>query len=99
FLLSISYIHHHCLLIRFFFSLIIPHPPRSTLFPYTTLFRSGQRSRKIDCPWPRAAQSSSVRCGAYGASRRSSGSTAGLLPTPCSLTRLMYSIIAAIAVL
>src|SRR5690606_17779764 len=23
-----------------FFSLIIPHPPRSTLFPYTTLFRS-----------------------------------------------------------
>src|SRR5439155_23726240 len=23
-----------------FFFLIIPHPPRSTLFPYTTLFRS-----------------------------------------------------------
>src|SRR5206468_12954152 len=24
----------------FFFSSLIPHPPRSTLFPYTTLFRS-----------------------------------------------------------
>src|SRR5207249_9200495 len=23
-----------------FFLLVIPHPPRSTLFPYTTLFRS-----------------------------------------------------------
>src|SRR5438552_13980812 len=25
----------------FFFFLLIPRPPRSTLFPYTTLFRSG----------------------------------------------------------
>src|SRR5258708_34445538 len=30
----------HCLLIFFFF-LMIRRPPRSTLFPYTTLFRSG----------------------------------------------------------
>src|SRR2546430_8490218 len=28
------------LLIRFFFFLMIRRPPRSTLFPYTTLFRS-----------------------------------------------------------
>src|SRR3989442_400501 len=28
--------HHHC----FFFFLMIRRPPRSTLFPYTTLFRS-----------------------------------------------------------
>src|SRR5260370_11960798 len=27
---------------RFFFFLMIRRPPRSTLFPYTTLFRSGQ---------------------------------------------------------
>src|SRR6266487_5061970 len=27
----------------FFFFLIIPRPPRSTLFPYTTLFRSSRR--------------------------------------------------------
>src|SRR5690242_21528217 len=28
----------------FFFFLMIRRPPRSTLFPYTTLFRSGKRS-------------------------------------------------------
>src|SRR5215813_14376815 len=31
----------------FFFFLMIRRPPRSTLFPYTTLFRSIRR------PWPR----------------------------------------------
>src|SRR5258705_6457300 len=30
---------------RFFFFLMIRRPPRSTLFPYTTLFRSGHRIR------------------------------------------------------
>src|SRR5256885_15890112 len=29
-------------MILFFFFLMIRRPPRSTLFPYTTLFRSGQ---------------------------------------------------------
>src|SRR6195256_3548047 len=29
-----------CVLVRFFFFLMIRRPPRSTLFPYTTLFRS-----------------------------------------------------------
>src|SRR5437667_10801918 len=33
-------------LLSFFFFLMIQRPPRSTLFPYTTLFRSIQRS----CP-------------------------------------------------
>src|SRR5256885_7247601 len=35
---------------RFFFFLMIRRPPRSTLFPYTTLFRSGgnrTRTRKV----------------------------------------------------
>src|SRR6266849_7817806 len=32
----------------FFFFLMIRRPPRSTLFPYTTLFRS----RPADCPMP-----------------------------------------------
>src|SRR5437763_16965010 len=31
-----------------FFFLIIRRPPRSTLFPYTTLFRSGQRRKPGD---------------------------------------------------
>src|SRR2546427_9269082 len=32
-----------CPPILFFFFLMIRRPPRSTLFPYTTLFRSGQQ--------------------------------------------------------
>src|SRR5574340_1300142 len=35
-----------------FFFLMIRRPPRSTLFPYTTLFRSGPRS--CGCPTPAA---------------------------------------------
>src|SRR5438445_12557280 len=31
------------IIFRFFFFLMIPRPPRSTLFPYTTLFRSRRR--------------------------------------------------------
>src|SRR6202171_6598768 len=34
----------HSLLLFFFFFLMIRRPPRSTLFPYTTLFRSDARS-------------------------------------------------------
>src|SRR5574341_2474345 len=30
--------------LRFFFFLMIRRPPRSTLFPYTTLFRSGRNA-------------------------------------------------------
>src|SRR6266568_435942 len=32
-----------CFVLFFFFFLMIRRPPRSTLFPYTTLFRSGPR--------------------------------------------------------
>src|SRR6266480_6040097 len=32
----------------FFFFLMIRRPPRSTLFPYTTLFRSHQLARVLD---------------------------------------------------
>src|SRR5256885_14621361 len=34
------YPRDHLLLLLFFFFLMIRRPPRSTLFPYTTLFRS-----------------------------------------------------------
>src|SRR5256885_16784209 len=37
---STSFISHSTLLFCFFFFLMIRRPPRSTLFPYTTLFRS-----------------------------------------------------------
>src|SRR6267154_5152688 len=39
----------------FFFFLMIRRPPRSTLFPYTTLFRSPRRAcrtpRGVPCAW------------------------------------------------
>src|SRR5437660_9867466 len=42
FLISISVLHH----VLFFF-LMIRRPPRSTLFPYTTLFRSPDLRKKL----------------------------------------------------
>src|SRR5476649_3014380 len=48
-----------CFLLFFFvfFFLMIRRPPRSTLFPYTTLFRSrtGCGCSPIRCSWTRAA--------------------------------------------
>src|SRR5260370_24453542 len=42
---------------RFFFFLMIRRPPRSTLFPYTTLFRSRLSAAGFHsgCRWPRRA--------------------------------------------
>src|SRR6266852_9953321 len=40
-----------CIFFFFFFFLMIRRPPRSTLFPYTTLFRSHQ---ELDGLWPLA---------------------------------------------
>src|SRR6266700_4924445 len=43
------------LLLLFFFFLMIRRPPRSTLFPYTTLFRSCRRSApraRCRSAWP-----------------------------------------------
>src|SRR3712207_7662881 len=40
----------------FFFFLMIRRPPRSTLFPYTTLFRSRSLRRSVACvAWPASA--------------------------------------------
>src|SRR6476620_11922368 len=53
--------------ICFFFFLMIRRPPRSTLFPYTTLFRSrraGRRARACgasDCEAPRRRDRKSTR--------------------------------------
>src|SRR2546422_10647294 len=49
-----SYVLSHCrYLFFFFFFLMIRRPPRSTLFPYTTLFRSGPARRgSVGCGWP-----------------------------------------------
>src|SRR5215204_7326814 len=37
----------HVTTLMFFFFLMIRRPPRSTLFPYTTLFRSPQRRARV----------------------------------------------------
>src|SRR5256886_14363547 len=37
-----------CLVLLFFFFLMIRRPPRSTLFPYTTLFRSWEVSSRAE---------------------------------------------------
>src|SRR5262249_60463053 len=77
-------LHTHHLL----FFLMIRRPPRSTLFPYTTLFRSGHSK-----PMPSEAQSAMRRCGrcrppqrrAFRNSRRSEEHTSELQ----SLTNLV----------
>src|SRR3989442_15759947 len=55
----LSYFRHLCLFFFFFF-LMIRRPPRSTLFPYTTLFRSCRPSAAdrggLDLPLPGPGQ-------------------------------------------
>src|SRR5438552_11563216 len=61
-LLCIPFLHvlQFFLYFLLFFFLLIRRPPRSTLFPYTTLFRSPSRSptSTAPIPWPRALSSS-----------------------------------------
>src|SRR2546430_3907249 len=42
--------HYVCIAYLFFFFLMIRRPPRSTLFPYTTLFRSGDGLGRVATP-------------------------------------------------
>src|SRR5258706_16230575 len=64
----ITFLHHQpieCVISElFFFFLMIRRPPRSTLFPYTTLFRSRMRR-------PRMARTCSMRTTAPSCSARS----------------------------
>src|SRR3712207_8109771 len=63
-----------------FFFLMIRRPPRSTLFPYTTLFRSRRSSRPSRSPCPRPGSSPSRPVSRPGA--RSSAPTASSPPSP-----------------
>src|SRR3712207_7530143 len=59
---------------------MIRRPPRSTLFPYTTLFRSRQRSWSKDCKLPFAQAESVVerhRAEEVGSRQAQSGRTRG----------------------
>src|SRR3712207_8830734 len=61
-----------------FFFLMIRRPPRSTLFPYTTLFRSGRRdlAQGLTAGGRRAVRGSRRAPGPAGGVRASSGSAA-----------------------
>src|SRR5438309_8052276 len=48
------------MLLYFFFFLMIRRPPRSTLFPYTTLFRSLARYRGVDVYIPPEEETDSL---------------------------------------
>src|SRR6266481_8202318 len=54
----------------FFFFLMIRRPPRSTLFPYTTLFRSSQSERST-CRHAIAAHAAGLRLGQGPQDRKS----------------------------
>src|SRR6266516_6426734 len=66
------------LLLVFFFFLMLRRPPRSTLFPYTTLFRSrrGCRRRRRSPRWP--GPRSGARTGCPGGPPRSEEHTSEL---------------------
>src|SRR3712207_7718143 len=53
--------------IFFFFFLMIRRPPRSTLFPYTTLFRSLQDQRRRLRHQPEAEETDAALLGPYDA--------------------------------
>src|SRR2546426_3824154 len=77
----------------FFFFLMIRRPPRSTLFPYTTLFRSPSKRRPASLIVPGSIRSASLlwRRGSPHPRSRSSGSASrseehtSELQSPCNL--------------
>src|SRR3712207_7908900 len=60
-----------------FFFLMIRRPPRSTLFPYTTLFRSAPGGVRLRPRLPRTAQGSGDRLGHRAAGRGGVGAEPG----------------------
>src|SRR5690606_40997397 len=66
--------HPLTLFLFFFFFLLIRRPPRSTLFPYTTLFRSRR-------PSPGAISDHDLQAGSSSASRRCSSIGRSSRPT------------------
>src|SRR5690606_42165905 len=73
--------------------LMIRRPPRSTLFPYTTLFRSRRRLRRADLPGPSlpadAPAGRAARRGRRAAPRRSEEHTSELQSRENLVCRLL----------
>src|SRR5262249_62280198 len=51
--ITFTSLHHHPIFLVSLFLLLTPPPPRSTLFPYTTLFRSTKLDRTFITPLDR----------------------------------------------
>src|SRR5947208_7355023 len=77
--------HRFIHIICYFFFLMIRRPPRSTLFPYTTLFRS--RTRGWSGAW--AASRNTSTCAAESSSRRSEEHTSELQSPDHLVCRLL----------
>src|SRR5256885_10176885 len=71
--------------ILFFFFLMIRRPPRSTLFPYTTLFRSGQVGKRAKMELLRVISSNHHRKGVLKTQRLRSEEHTSELQSPCNL--------------
>src|SRR2546426_8173748 len=73
-------------LLLFFFFLMIRRPPRSTLFPYTTLFRSGSTRGGTRSPTrSRRSGSSSTRSTSTAIFASRSEEHTSELQSPCNL--------------
>src|SRR2546425_5747687 len=73
----------------FFFFLMIRRPPRSTLFPYTTLFRSRDDFLRIAARYGLALRDSKVVVGAVQAIARSEEHTSELQSLAYLVCRLL----------
>src|SRR2546430_11604483 len=85
------------LVLVFFFFLMIRRPPRSTLFPYTTLFRSAPRGGRIinngsisaHAPRPNSAPYTATKHAITGPPRRSEEHTSELQSQSNLVCRLL----------
>src|SRR2546422_5356262 len=70
---------------------MIRRPPRSTLFPYTTLFRSSSLRMSIVCVSWHSGHAGSERCGAAAARKASVAAGGSAWPHRLSALRLLRS--------
>src|SRR5256885_11662817 len=71
--------------LSFFFFLMIRRPPRSTLFPYTTLFRSVGKCRPAHGCHGRAVRHPQAQCADGRPGQRRSEEHTSELQSPCNL--------------
>src|SRR2546430_10096022 len=75
----------------FFFFLMIRRPPRSTLFPYTTLFRSFQSGSQLKFFGPLSGNAVSYRFTGFSSLKRSVGVAVQWL-APLGLFRFSFGV-------